>query len=354
VEKTVEKQDYLCADPCRGNMPPVRRTGRAGVGEDGSSLLDLKNKKAERERKAVMKNDIWYHADDFGVTTEQSGRILDCCQNGVLNSISVLPNTPVLGEALEILNRVDPDGTRIRRVLHLNFVEGKPLAGAEHVPVLVDSSGYFDKSFFHFFEWNYIKRGAGRRSVVRQLKAEIAAQLRAVTTVCDYRITAIDSHQHYHMIPIIFDSLMEVLSEREFEHLRICQIRIPVDPAAPLMHNAQMRRGVPGINWVKWCILKIYAGRNKKVLRGKGIETPVFFGIFYTCEMKKEVVEALLPAYRAYADRKGQDLELMFHPGNLTARYELLDARSEELVAFYMSDNRYFEAECLKLLGRDF
>ena len=147
---------------------------------------------------------------------------------------------------------------------------------------------------------------------------------------------------------------MEVLSEREFEHLRICQIRIPVDPAAPLMHNAQMRRGVPGINWVKWCILKIYAGRNKKVLRGKGIETPVFFGIFYTCEMKKEVVEALLPAYRAYADRKGQDLELMFHPGNLTARYELLDARSEELVAFYMSDNRYFEAECLKLLGRDF
>ena len=80
-----------------------------------------------------MKNDIWYHADDFGVTTEQSERILDCCQNGVLNSISVLPNTPVLGEALEILNRVDPDGTRIRRVLHLNFVEGKPLAGAEHV-----------------------------------------------------------------------------------------------------------------------------------------------------------------------------------------------------------------------------
>ncbi len=199
-----------------------------------------------------------------------------------------------------------------------------------------------------------MKRGTGRREIVRQLELEIAAQLRAVTAKHDYKITAIDSHQHYHMIPLVFDSLMEVLLEREFEHLGIHHIRIPVDPAAPLMHNAQMRRGVPKMNWVKWCILNIYADRNKEILQNKGIETPVFFGIFYTCEMKKEVVEALLPAYKAYADRKGQDLELMFHPGNLTARYELLDARSKELVAFYMSDNRYYEAECLKLLKRDF
>lgn len=301
-----------------------------------------------------MNRRIWFHADDFGVTAAQSERILSCFREGVLNSVSILPNAPALPASLALLNQADPDGTQIRRVLHLNFVEGRPLAGADNVPDLVDDTGFFDKSFIQFFRWNYMKRGAGRQNLAGQLKLEIAAQLRAVTAVHDFRISAIDSHQHYHMIPIIFDSLMEVLSEREFEHLRICQIRIPVDPAAPLMHNAQMRRGVPGINWVKWCILKIYAGRNKKVLRGKGIETPVFFGIFYTCEMKKEVVEALLPAYRAYADRKGQDLELMFHPGNLTARYELLDARSEELVAFYMSDNRYFEAECLKLLGRDF
>lgn len=301
-----------------------------------------------------MKNSIWFHADDFGVTTGQSERILSCYQNGVLNSISVIPNTPALRESLEILNLADPDGTRIRRVLHLNFVEGQPLAGAEEVPALVDDKGYFDKSFIHFFRWNYLKRGAGRHEIVRQLKLEIRAQLRAVTSVCDYRITAVDSHQHYHMIPIVFDSLMEVLLEEEFEHLRIYQVRIPVDPAAPLMHDAQMRRGVPKVNWVKWCILKIYAGRNKKVLRDKGMESPVFFGIFYTCEMKKEVVEALLPAYKAHAVKKGQDLELMFHPGNLTDRHELLDARSKELVAFYMSDNRYYEAECLKLLRRDF
>lgn len=298
-----------------------------------------------------MKNNIWFHADDYGVTAEQSGRILSCYQNGALNSISVLPNTPALGESLELLNQCDPDGTHIRRVLHLNFVEGRPLSGAENVPDLVDDTGYFDKSFIHFFMWNCVKRGSKRREIVRQLKLEIAAQLRAVTYTYDYKITAIDSHQHYHMIPVVSDSLMEVLSEREFEHIRIEQIRIPVDPLAPLMHNKQLRRGVPKINWVKWCILKIYADRTKKILTKKKIEAPVFFGIFYTCEMKKEVVEALLPAYRIYAEQRSRDLELMFHPGNLMAGYELLDGRNKELAAFYMSDNRYYEAECLKLSG---
>lgn len=297
-----------------------------------------------------MKNRIWFHADDFGVTPEQSARILECHRNGALNSISVLPNSGALKSSLEILDSIDPDGTRIRRVLHLNFVEGHPLAGAENVPELVDADGYFDKSFIRFFQWNYLKRGTARQKLKEQLKLEIAAQLRAVTAENDYRITAVDSHQHYHMIPVIFDSLMEVLSDKEFEHLSIHQVRIPVDPTAPLMHEARMRRGVPKINWVKWCILKLYMKRNKDILRGHGIEVPVFFGIFYTCEMKKEVVESLLPGYKAYADKRDSSLELMFHPGNLMASYELLDERSRELAEFYMSDNRYCEAECLKML----
>lgn len=295
-----------------------------------------------------MADKIWLHADDYGVTIEQSKRILDCWQNGVLNSISVLPNTPVLKEALKLLDQADSKGTQIRRVLHLNFVEGKPLAGAENVPDLVDKTGYFDKGFLQFFQWNYLKKGAKRQALTRQIQLEIAAQLRAVTKKNDFRITAIDSHQHYHMIPIVFDSLMKVLSKKEFENLKICHIRVPVDPVTPLLHNVRMCSDIPPINWVKWCILKIFARRTRKILNGRGVKVPVFFGIFYTCEMKKEVVEALLPSYKAYADKKGQELELMFHPGNLTDCSELLDKRSEELAAFYLSDNRQDEAECLK------
>ena len=297
-----------------------------------------------------MNGKIWFHADDCGVTAQQAQKILACHREGVLNSISILPNTPSLGEALEILDKEDPKA-EIRRVLHLNFVEGKPLVGADKVPLLVDKEGFFNKSFIRLFLWNITKISTNRNRLKQQIKLEIAAQLRAVTSQYNYRITAIDSHQHYHMIPIVLDSLLEVLSEQEFEHLRIRQIRIPCDPVSPLVHTQGMPKRVPVMNLVKWCILKIYAGRSQVLLKSRGIQSPVFFGIFFTREMKWEVVKTLLPAYQSYAGRKASELELMFHPGNLTAAYELLDARNKELADFYMSDNRFYEAECLKLLG---
>lgn len=290
----------------------------------------------------------WYHADDFGVSLEQSEKILSCYRDGVLNSISILPNVPDLDGALELLDKVDKKRV-LRRVLHLNFVEGMPLAGAEQVPLLVDKEGYFDKSFFWFFIRSYTVCGKRRTDLKRQLCAEIRAQLRAVATERDFHITAVDSHQHYHMIPMVFDCLAAVLEEAEFAHLDIRQVRIPVDPIMPVLAVRRPKR-IPAVNLVKWLILKTSSKRNIKILLQKGIEVPTFFGILYTCEMKWEIVKTLFPAYKKYANGKGNSLELMFHPGNLTADYELLDKRRGELRSFYMSDNRFFEAECLKML----
>lgn len=286
---------------------------------------------------------IWFHADDYGVTKEQSYKILECYKNGALNSISVIPNSQALSECLQILDEADSD-RKIRRVLHLNFVEGKPLAEMDNVDMLVDETGYFNRSFVQILKWNYIKHGKKRDMLKTQLKNEIAAQIEAVTNVCDYHISAIDAHQHYHMIPIVFDALMEVLEEKR---IFIEEIRIPVDPVMPILQTRDIRKPKI-INFAKWGILKFYERRNRKRLKEKNISCPVFFGIFYTCEMKYDIVSELLPKYKKCAERKNERLELMFHPGNLTTRYELLDQRSDELAEFYMSENRFAEAECMK------
>ena len=304
----------------------------------------------EMRDKKMWDKATWYHADDFGISVEQSKKILSCYQDGALNSISILPNVPDLSGVLDLLDKTDTKCV-IRRVLHLNFVEGKPLAGAKQVPLLVDKEGYFDKSFFQYFVWNYTACGKLRMKLKKQLCAEIRAQLCAVTTEHDFHITAVDSHQHYHMIPIIFDCLLAVLNEEAFAHWKIRQIRIPADPINPVLAVRRTKR-IPAINFVKWMVLKTSSRRNRKILFQNGIEVPVFFGIFYTCEMKWEIVKPLFPAYKKYANAKGTSLELMFHPGNLTADYELLDKRRGELREFYMSDNRFFEAECLKLLKK--
>jgi predicted glycoside hydrolase/deacetylase ChbG (UPF0249 family) len=293
-------------------------------------------------------NNIWFHSDDYGVARGQSERILDCYKYGVLNSISIIPNVKDITTPLELLDGVDGDKLGIRRILHLNFVEGKPLSDTVYVNMLVDKKGYFNKSFVDIFKWNYILRGKKREKLKGQLKTEIAAQLRKVTIDNNYNITGIDSHQHYHMIPIVFDALMDVLDMEEFKNIYIRYVRIPVDPLKPILENIGKIASIPKINWMKWMILRVYLGRNKKILNQKGIKTPVFFGIFYTGEMRYDIVKGLLDSYVAYAKKRNNDLELMFHPGNLDSEYELLDAESEELKEFYLSENRFYEAQCLR------
>lgn len=288
---------------------------------------------------------ILFHADDYGVTLEQSGRILDCYTQGVLNSISIIPNSPAVADSLRLLDETDPDG-KIRRVLHLNFVEGKPLADISQVSMLVDENGYFNKSFVQMLKWHITKKGKSRELLKKQLKAEIAAQLAVVTDVYDYRISAIDAHQHYHMIPIVMDAILEVIQDRK----DIKEIRIPVDPLMPWICTPEVWKKTPWINFAKWGILKRFAHQTEKKLRKRQIESPVFFGILFTCEMKWDVVSVLLPKYEQTACKKQKKLELMFHPGNLEAVYELLDSRSKELAEFYMSENRFAEASCLRQL----
>lgn len=297
-----------------------------------------------------MVNKIWFHADDYGLTKIQSEKILECYKEGVLNSISIIPNSNKLSEAYEVLNGIDCNN-EIRRVLHLNFVEGRPLSDLKEVPMLIDEDGYFDKSFIHYFKWNLVKSKSQKKILSQQLKIEIRNQLRAVTKTNDFKITAIDSHQHYHMIPIIFDNLMEVLSEQEFKSIKISNIRISVDPLIPLFSDLRLLRKVPIINWVKWSILKLYANRNRKILKDKGISAPIFCGIFFTCQMKLEIVKRLLPLYKCYADKKKMELELMFHPGGLVNKQEMLDVRNVELEEFYFSDNRRYESECLRSIS---
>lgn len=287
---------------------------------------------------------IWFHADDFGITREQSDSILQCHTNGALNSISILANTEYIGQVNQLLQEQDED-KQIRRILHLNFVEGYPVANKEDVACLVDAQGMFCCTFIKLFVKDMLLFGKKRVMLKQQIKTEILAQLDTLTQNVD-GITGIDSHQHYHMIPVVFEALCEAMDERP--KLQISCVRVPVDPVIPFLTTPGVWKDFRVINMIKWCILHVHAGKIKKELEKRKIMYPVFFGIFFTCEMKENVVKALLPKYRKLAEKKQKDLELMFHPGALQKKEELLDPASQELIAFYLSENRTLEKMCLQ------
>ena len=90
--------------------------------------------------------DFIFHADDFGITPEQSRRILECCDGcpggrGLLNSLSVLAGSPRFEECASLLDG-RPEGLRVG--VHLNFVEGPCCADPAAVPTydLTPSSVY--------------------------------------------------------------------------------------------------------------------------------------------------------------------------------------------------------------------
>lgn len=288
---------------------------------------------------------IFYHADDFGITTTQTSEIIDCIKNGICNSVSIMPNSPELVEAIPLLKESTEEG-KVRKVVHINLIEGKPCAPVSEIPLLIDKRGMLNCSFGKLLKVNYFSVKL-RKSYYLQLVKEIDAQITAVIGNLDEVLVSIDSHQHLHMITVVFEAILTVITKH---HLTVDYFRIPVDPLSPIFKNPKLFFHVRFIDWIKWFVLRFVSiGKKKKILQ-LGAKIPIFFGIFFTCRMEYAVVTKLLPAYEKIAKRKGKDLELMFHPGAVFEVQKLLDSQNQELVEFYSSEYRKKEAETLKRL----
>jgi len=178
------------------------------------------------------------------------------------------------------------------------------------------------------------------------LKQEIGAQLERYVAITGSREISLDSHQHYHMIPLVWDALWEVVESNGFQ---IRYLRIPVDPFLPVRKCGLTFR-VPAINYVKWFLLKSCKKRCRLSQKQAPV-VPVFFGIPFTCRMEKEVVGRLLGQYVAVAQKNNTDLELMFHPGAIHDTEKLLDKNNPQLVEFYGSEFRDKEKDTLLSLS---
>lgn len=311
---------------------------------------------------------VFVHADDFGVTMEQSKSIIECSQKGALNSISIIMNSPYAISAYNELVRDAGLSDKIRAVIHLNFVEGKPCvlsvsqasdettfedSSANHNPLslLTDSRGMFNCTYGKILKASFLSSKSLRAKYKEQFKIEIAAQLAAGSKLLDTKTLSIDSHQHYHMIPVVYEALMEVVTENDY---KIDYLRVPVDPATPIWSTPSLLFKMPLVNFVKWSLLKILSARCKS-LENRYFssispihQVPVFFGMPFTCQMQKGLVDnRLFKKYLKIAQRSGRDLELMFHPGAVYSSSDLLDSSQVDLVEFYLSDNRQAEKDVI-------
>lgn len=283
----------------------------------------------KKEEKRNIK--IEFHADDYGLFPTQSHRILDCHRNGRLNGISIMPNSPHLPECMSDMNQFSDE---VAVTVHLNLIEGKSLT---QVPLLTDKKGQLNCSFGALLLRSFLP---GRKKYRQQLKQELSAQIQAVQTYFpEGTPLRLDGHAHYHMVPVVFDAMMDVIRD---DNLKVSYIRIPREYLRIYLPYLNKLQDFSPINLAKVLILNILSwwAERKYGYFLQNLERRLFLGVFLSGRMYYENVIHLLPGAVSLAEKRNMDLEILGHPGGVFEQEDIAEITSAEDRAFLTNNLR--------------
>ena len=281
---------------------------------------------------------IYFCADDYGISKSSNTRIEECLKNGVLNKISVLPNSDALDFKRRLL------GENVKLSLHLNLIEGYPLSKKEDVSLIVSDKGFFKYSFIGLF---FLSIFGNRSLLKKQLYNEIKMQIDFwKKEMGEETPILVDSHQHTHMIPLVFKTLMRVIKE---ENVEVEYIRIPAEPILPYIKSPSLYFKFRPIGLIKQWLLKFLKFVNRKELKKANIKSALFMGIMFSGQLTEDKINKLLPYYK----KQNENIEIAFHPGYLESRESLIDGFRQNFKKFYYSKWRRIEYDTLLKFMKD-
>ncbi|MFP4332592.1 MAG: carbohydrate deacetylase [Campylobacterales bacterium] len=275
-------------------------------------------------------------ADDFGNSLNMSRVIYDCYKNGALNSMSVMVNSEYLDDSLALLDSNKHPNTS----LHINIAEGKPVSNPKDIPLLVDSSGRFNRGFVDLLLTYYLASSKKKAQIKHQIELEVLEQITLYTKKLQTSKISLDSHQHYHALPFVADAILE--GSRRLEDVSIEYIRVPYERFFFHIGSLQDAKNYFGANIIKHIILDTLSVFLKKKLRSFGVSfNDAFIGVLFTGRMTLDSIK------KALVKTKPDDyVELLLHPGYISATEEK-DRAKDRFTKFYSDVNRKKEADIL-------
>ena len=286
---------------------------------------------------------VVFHADDYGITEQQARDILAlssaCGGHGVLASVSIFANSPAFDAAAALAQPFVQAG-KLKMALHVNLVEGRPCAPAVEVPLLVNQRGTFCNDFVGLLKLSKSsQRWEFRRQLQRECEAQIARYLEAFPQMKD--VLRVDSHQHTHAVPAVFDALM---AAARAQGCTLAHVRCPVEPLAP--HRAAGSH-MPPINLAKDALIT-WLWRSNRAKVPAGCESSLFCGVVLSGGMDA-VTWPLVREFERMAADRAQNVEVLFHPVSVPVA-ECLDPHNTAFAEACASPARNREAECLRKL----
>lgn len=291
-----------------------------------------------------------FHADDYGISKNSSNDIINLISNGNLNSISILPNMNTFDYAVQEFKKLEnkmPDN-KIQVTVHLNFMEGHCCENPASIPDLVDSKGYFKVSWGSLFKYNY--NPFVYKKIRQQLKFEIIAQTKKCIDagIINKENLRFDSHQHPHMIPLVFDALLLAVKELEKDGCKTAFIRNTKDPIKPYYKAAKdfdynVKKTFSTINIVKCLILNFYSIKIQKKIKKLNLPLSYLCGVFFSGNMDSDRLEKVLPHYCRKPAEEKRIVELLFHPGSVLKEEITEEFVKADFIDFHLSQGRKIE-----------
>lgn len=150
------------------------------------------------------------NADDFGISKDTNRAVQEGYQHGLLKSVSLMAN----GEAFDdAVNSIVPQCENLGVGIHLNITFGLPLC--TDLTTMIDSSGKFNCSLRELFIKAYNPK---EKEFMPEIEREFRRQIEKVMSKT--KVTHIDSHNHIHAIPKIFDLVCRLAKEYGIKQVR--------------------------------------------------------------------------------------------------------------------------------------
>jgi hypothetical protein len=224
------------------------------------------------------------NADDYGYFPCISRGILEAAGSGALTATGILANSPDLKSQLEWLDSVED----LDFGVHLNLTFRQPLTAA-----MTGKLSHWKGCFPGAYSMSVMIM-SGKISI-KEVRAEWRAQIEA----CQRKnLLFLNSHEHIHMLPVLFPLALELAQEYDIPHVRLTQ----PEWLAPYRMPALVRN----------TLMQAMQTFNRPLLN---LQAPVFLGLSRSGKLDYDYLETIFSKLKP-----GNNYELMCHPGRFDPR----------------------------------
>lgn len=303
-----------------------------------------------------------YHADDYALSVNTSKDMLECMKAGFLDSISVVPNMSCYDECMKMFKDAIPTLPFLPLIsVHIDIVEGRSLAWEElnKNVVFADDEGIMTYSWGKFFVCSIL---CGKKHPIRKnLYDEVRLQIEKVQKDVEECISIakengvkttqkglrIDSHQHAHMIPIVFNTITSVIKDKSYQTE---YIRNSKEPIKSFIKATDLYSTYRPVNFVKNRILDLYSYKVDRYYKKMGLSKMYLWGLIMSGHMDSDRISRLMPDVLKESEDAGRTLEVLFHPGILLKDEITGEIPQTSVNDFYLKEDRHVEKKALEML----